>query len=214
MNYFENDVAYFIRSGPYLKLMTNAGLSFVRRATEQGRLYSRALANYPHTKCEPLDFHYLCLLNLGALDDLFFEDLLAINWRGIVWAAWLASLRPSNQYRDQLLNLRSKVHERNKTIIDVAVAITDGTQPPHIEEHVRIIKEFSSQISSLPLPKVPLRRMPTDVSQFADVHDVVKTIYRSEGTEAAIRYARTSTSYEYHFEYPAWRKYVARSGDA
>src|SRR6266545_2031194 len=102
MHYFDADVWYLINGAPVLSLgRQTSALRLLRRAAQAVDTYKSVLSQYPFVQCEPLDFHYICLQSLGALDELLFRDLMTeATWRGVVWGAWLVGLSPDLKYRD------------------------------------------------------------------------------------------------------------------
>ena len=114
MHYFEPDVWYLIGKAPVLGLgRESSGLSLLRRARSALETYRKALAAYPRVRCEPLDFLYICLESLGALDSLLFEDLMT----GCTWRAgscgvrgWLRSLHSPSSWRPCLA--RDRAHRK------------------------------------------------------------------------------------------------------
>jgi hypothetical protein len=88
VTHFKPDVAHFVAGSPYLELSEpTRALRFLSRHVEAGEECVAALAGYPALSIEPLQFFYVCLRSLGALDVAFVESLLTEqSWRGLCGA--------------------------------------------------------------------------------------------------------------------------------
>jgi hypothetical protein len=161
--------------------------------------------------------HYACLLSIGAFNSDLFSDLVTcFGWRGLVWGAWLAALRPQSEFQPILTNARPAARDNNKHIIDIALAGLGGERPPYLEEHIGCVEEIRLQLKALPLPKVPLRRCPDESpgSVLDCEKERLRRVNAEQGADSANRYLKTTLLYEYLMSYPEWHRYVPKKAGA
>lgn len=181
MHYREEDLLRLVGSVPFMRLMHPEGATRVlRRAADDAEELASMLRQYPQVRYEPLDFHYVCLLNLGALSQELIEDLTChFGWRGLVWASLLAALAPSEAYREALEAACAR-EPRQAWAVDLALARLGGFRPAEVEELLQLIERLDVALSTCPLPKVTLR--PAESPAAIDARRaVVAAAYRRAG---------------------------------
>lgn len=207
MYYFERDVWFLINQGPYIKLASeSSGMPLLRRARRLTEDYDKALLGYPAVRCEPLDFLYVCLANLGALNrDLFRDFVFECNWRGIVWGAWLAALSPCTEYCTDLRKARP-VAPKNQWIVDVALASFESGAP--ISEAVACVQHIREALARLPKPKVSLRRAPdqTELVRLAQERSAMLGHYRAGGAASVLAHLPGTLLSNFLPDYPSWHR--------
>jgi hypothetical protein len=207
VHYFESDVWYLLGKAPVLQLATEpAGVNLLRRARSAVEDHRAALAVYPTVRAQPLDFIYVCLEGLAALDLALFEDLTsACTWRGVVWGAWLATLAPRSEFLPHLERALPTV-PKNHWIVRLAIAALENRDAA--SEALDCATVIRQALAPLPRVHAPLRRAP-DAGQLARMNEERKALrehYRSGG-DAAVRAHLHGTLLEtYLLPYDEWRR--------
>ena len=192
MRYLSKDISCFVRTSPYLKLAKpRSAVSFLKCQVEAAEECHLTLRSYPVLQIEPLEFFYMCLRSLGALDLAFFEALVRDHtWRGVVWAAWLALLEPRAEFADALRTARSSCPSYNKWLVDCALSAIEGRAPAPAHA---IILELAARcrrsLDGVARPTVWLRWEPTaaQIAQIATERDRIRCVYAENGMDAALR---------------------------
>ena len=192
MNYEADDVFRLVRPIPYLQLMrSSTALALLRKQAAAIDTWGEFIPQYRTVRCQPLDFIYVYLRCLGALDALLLQDLLAeFTWREMVCGAWLAALSSNWEFRAQLLAVRSTAGTR-QWIVDLSVAALDLVQPPDLAEHLHLLAKIRGALELVPRPVTILARPDLGQSEeMAHDTDEVREIYRANGHDAALAYLR------------------------
>ena len=208
MRYLDGDVAYFVHASPYLALAKpSSAVAFLRRHVEAAEELAPVLRAYPGVRIEPLDFFYVCLRSLGALDQTFFEALLRDHtWRGVVWGAWLAMLDPRDTLVDPLRAAGPR-WPHNEWLVDCAIATIGGKTPaPPLEAVMALAARCRRSLDGVPRPVVRLRPEPTDqqISAMEWERRCVRSAYVRLGAEAALRCLPGTLVGFYAVDYPRW----------
>lgn len=211
--YYEQDVLYLLRRAQPMRLAKlRSARAQLREAVEAGRECEASLRQYPTLRIEALEFHYVCLFGLGALDAHLIEDLCQQTWRGVVWASFLASLAPSPAYTAALRETLTWV-PHNRWLVELALACIEGVAPePESAELLASIEALRSMLAPIARPAVHLRRQPRGelLARITRERERVAAVYRREGADAA-QAALVGTELQgYLLEYPQWLK--ARAG--
>jgi hypothetical protein len=190
-----DDVLCLIRPLPYVHMMRErSGLLLLRRQVSKIEAWGEFLPQYRTVLCEPLDFAYLYLRCLGALDELLLQDLLLsgqFTWRGIVMGAWLAALEPRAEFRELLLRARP-LAPKSQWVIDLAVAAIDAKRPPETAEHLDAMEKIRRALAPIPRPVIKLRHYDcTQSLLWAEQARLIGEIYRTRGTDATLRHIAT-----------------------
>lgn len=217
MRYLGEDIAYFVRTSPYLALAKPKGaVAFLRPRVEAAEECRSVLHAYPDVRVEPLDFFYTCLHSLGALDQAFFEALLVDHtWRGVVWGAWLSMLAPERAFADPLRAAGPKWPE-NRWLVDCALSTIEGrAASPEHEAVVALAARARRCLEGVPRPGVSLRAEPTkaEIAQMARERERIALIYANMGTDAALRALRGTLVAFHAQDYVRWARSCAPAGD-
>jgi hypothetical protein len=193
-----DDVLRLIRPLPYMQMMgEHGGLRLLRRQAWKIEAWGEFLPQYRTVLCEPLDFAYQYLRCFGALDTLLLKDLLLswqFTWRGVVIGAWLAALEPRAEFRELLLQARP-LAPHNEWVVDLAVAAIDATRPPGMAEHLDAMDKIRRVLAPIPRPAIKLRRYDrTQSPVYAEEARLIGEIYRTQGTDAALRHLAAHSS--------------------
>jgi len=161
-NYEPADVARLFSPVHTLALgQASRAQRFLEGYVETGFAYAATLAQYPAVRAEPLDFHYICLQSLGALDVLLIEDLTKHHgWRGIVWAAWLSMLAPHSDYLPHLEDAIARA-PYNAWLLEIAIQLVQDQYSRTAPEFGTAILALRNQLQPLPRPNVRLARVPS-----------------------------------------------------
>jgi hypothetical protein len=194
--YHSTDIASMMAAVPKMMLSRpQRALVFLKTAVRDGIELESILAQYPNVRYEPLDFHYVCLQNLGAVNENLISDLTCYHgWPGVIWAGFLASLSPSEQYARHLLAARPAA-PHNQWILDVALGIIEDRDHRGFHEHTDLLKALRGQLNKLPLPYTELRRVQSE-DVLLSIQARVREAYRHGGSSEAARIvlnARAST---------------------
>jgi hypothetical protein len=213
VRYLSGDIAYFVRSSPYLALAkSSSAVNFLMRRVEYAEECALALQAYPSVLIDPLEFFYTCLRSLGALDLPFFEALLLEhNWRGAVWASWLSMLEPSDIFVGALRRAGGR-YPHNEWLVDCAISTIEGRTPaPEHEAFVRLATRCRVALKAVPRPAVPLRPEPTEaeISLMNLEREHIRFCYKSMGSEAALQSIRGTLVGFYAQDYLRWLRSLA-----
>lgn len=208
MRYFGEDIAYFVRTSPYLALSKPRGaVSFLMRRIEHAEECLPALRAYPHLRIEPLEFFYTCVRSLGALDLPFFEALLLEHsWRGAVWASWLAMLEPGYIFVEALRKASGK-YPHNDWLVNCAIStIEERALAPEHEAFVTLAERCRQALKVVPRPLVPIRSEPTgaELSLMDLEREHIRLRYKAMGAEAALLSMRGTLVGFYAQDYLRW----------
>jgi hypothetical protein len=161
------------------------GATLLRTAVADGEELAAALGQYPVLRVGPLDFHYVCLQSLGALDERLVADLTCCHGRrGIQWAAILAMLSPNPAY---LPYLRAALPSsgRYRWLVELSLDLPETRDDPVLREYAAATAAFGQQLASLPWPAVVLRAVPADAVLLARTA-AVRAAYHNAGRDAAL----------------------------
>ncbi|APR85790.1 Hypothetical protein A7982_11139 [Minicystis rosea] len=213
MRYLDKDVAHLLHGSPYLTLAKPRGaVRLLQREVEIGERWVATLRQFPAVRVEPLEFHYRCLRNLGALDPTFFEMLVGDHgWRGVVWGSFLAMLEPRARFLGPLQRELGR-WPINDWIVEHAVATLEGRAPREHEDVVALVARLREVLHGVPRPAIPLRCAPTaaQMEQMRHEQEHIRTVYAEEGTDAALAAIPGTLMGYYVQDYLRW----ARAGAA
>lgn len=214
MRYWDEDVGHFVRRSPYLVLARpGSAARFLAGQVLAGEECAAALRAYPGLRVEPLSFFYVCLQSLGALDQAFFEALVAGHtFRGVIWGSFLAMLHPNTSFVDPLRAAGPRA-PHNAWLVACALATIEGRAPdPEHAAVAGLAARCRELLEGLPRPVVPLRPFPSaaELAQMERERERVRARYRSGGAEAARAALRGTLVGYYAQDYEPW----VRSGGA
>jgi hypothetical protein len=192
--YNMDDVLHLIRPLPYMGMMRERNaIGLLKRQTATIAAWRDFLPRYRTVLVAPLEFAYQYLRCLGAFDKDLLEDLCCLDhtnsytWRGVVIGAWLVALAPRQEYRETLLRARPHV-PYNQWLVDLAVAAIDETRPQENVQHFDLLAIIREALAPIPRPAIALRRYDYSTApEFARAKGLVADIYRTQGTDAALR---------------------------
>ena len=165
--YDVEEVAKLFLRLPYTQMMrASSGLYLLKRQAAAIEAWGEYLPQYRTLLCERLDFAYLYLRCLGALDISLLHDLLFtrwFTWRGVVIGSWLSALEPRQEFHELLRQARPRA-PKNQWAVDFALAAIEGTRPPEVAEHLGLMETITQALRPIPRPATTLRRY--DASQF------------------------------------------------
>lgn len=210
MAYHHEDIAYFVRTSPYLALAKpGRAVSFLQRRAEAAEECLPALRAYPALRIEPLDFFYTCLRSLAVLDGAFFEALVRDHtWRGAVWGSWLAMLDPRAEFLEPLRAAGPRCPE-NAWLVDCAVATIEGRAAGVPGQAVADLgARCRRSLLGVPRPAVRIRRAPTaaDLLQMAEERRRIQSAYTEAGTDAARRVLTGTLVHWYAMDHERWSR--------
>ena len=193
MHYIEYDVQRLVQNVPYKTVGSRASiLRLLRKHLQAIEAWRDFIPLYASVRCEPLDFLYLYLQCVAALDELLMHDLINEHfprWRPIVVAAWLAALAPRDDYHDMLVEARPFAQHVDRgnfqPVVDLALAAITGQPPPELTEHHMLLEQLRGVLASTPKPAVRLRRMPEGGEEQIAQIMLIRDCYREHGAEAA-----------------------------
>jgi hypothetical protein len=208
MGYYSEDVAYFVRTSPYLTLAKpHSATSFLLRQVEAAEECLLTLRAYPDIFVEPLSFLYTCLRSLGALVQAFFEALVHDHtWRGVVWGAWLAMLEPRAEFGDALHSARPTC-SKNEWLVDCALSTITGQAPgAEYEPILALAQRYRRCLDGVSRPAVRLRSEPTaaEVTQMEWERARIRSVYAKAGADAALRCLPGTLVGFYAMDYVRW----------
>lgn len=218
MHYWDQDIAHFVGTSPYLALARpGSAARFLRSQVEAGDECEASLRAYPDLRIEPLAFFYTCLQSLGALDQPFLAALLANHtFRGVVWGSFLAMLQPSDAFVGALRDAGPRCPHQ-AWIVDCAVAAIEGRpQVPEHDDVAVLAARCRRLLDGIPRPVVPLRPRPTaaEFARMAREREHVRACYRSGGADAALAAIRGTLIGYYAQDYRQWVRSGAREAAA
>jgi hypothetical protein len=194
MHYIANDVQRLIGGVALIcRYHPSSALWLLRRQVQKLEAWQEFIPLYGSVRCEPLDFLYVYLQCVAALDDLVLLDLLNEHyprWRCILVASWLAALAPRAQYHDELVKARPFAQHPERPsaqwAVDLALAAISGEPPPELAEHHALLAKVRAVLAPLPKPVVRLRPIPSGrrEEEIAELM-LIQDRYRREGAEAA-----------------------------
>jgi hypothetical protein len=208
--HYTEDVEHFVATSPYIRLMKpRSAVGFLTQMVACGEEGEAVLRDYPQVQVEPLAFFYTCLRSLGALDRPFFEMLVGqFAWRGAVWGAWLAILKPNPAFAPILRGVLP-LHPHNAWIVACAIAaIEQRPFPPEYEEFGRLAARCRALLFDVPRPDTPLRAAPTDVEQAQMLVEKrrISDAYKAGGADAARAMLSGTLVAFYRQDYVTWRQ--------
>lgn len=163
---------------------------FLTESVNLGNELKDILNLYPTVLCEPLDNHYTLLRALGSTnEDLIFDLCNFYQQRGITLAAFLSCLKPSESYKNILLNVRNSLPNKNDNwIIELALSEINGVSWQLFPEISTLLHNLRNSFKDLKVPKIEMRKMWTyeEIEAFAEKQMLVKKVYREQGTDAAL----------------------------
>ncbi len=202
------DVDHLIATSPYMALARERrAVRFLEAQIDAGRECRATLLDYPACAIEPLEFFYTCLHSLGAFGPALFADLTAGTWRGVVWASWLALLRPHPTLRPPLARLlaaRGPALPHNRWLIEAAARAASGRDDD--APIARAAETIRALLAPVPAPATPIRRVPDDAERALIATEArrVGAIYRVSGAQAARAAIEASPARTWWTPYPAW----------
>lgn len=198
MHYHRDDVEHLLLPLPCLQVaVPNRALAVLQTAVATGDELSGTLARYPEVRHKPLDFHYLCLQGIGALDDALMADLLTdYGWPGVLWASLLACLAPDALYRPLLEAALGRAPYQDWAVT-LALNVLSGEASPANVVLQDTLAALRRQLSALPRPTVRLRRV-LPQEDFLPLQALVRKTYRISGAAAALLILRTASLSSYN----------------
>lgn len=207
MEYNYLDSEYYLLKAPYMSLIkSGVGAHLIEREVTNIRGYSKAISEFPGTKCEALEFIYLCHEALCALDEHLFEDFISLGWHGVIWASWLAAISPfPEKYMNEKLSIVIEDVPHNTWVVELALLSLSGTTT---DSHFLLnsIYEIKSALASFPYTKLPLRKWPSD-EYFAlkqKESNEVLSVYKKHGADAALIAIKELPKTELDIPYKEW----------
>jgi hypothetical protein len=187
MHYDSHDLERLIRPVPLMRFLRLQGASrFLSIAVKDAEELTPILRQYPGLRYQPLEFHYVCLQSLGALNHALVRDLTDYyGWHGLVWASFLAALAPSATYRSTLESSRIR-QPRQAWAVDVALVQMGAPCPTELKEITGYVNHLRELLSVCPLPEVSLRRAESPAT-IASLRQVVLAAYKQGGADVAFQ---------------------------
>ncbi len=145
------------------------------------------LRQFPGTRYEQLDLHYVFLSCLGAANEDLIADLCTrYAWQGVVWAAWIGALAPVRSYRRHLVEAAPRA-PRNRWLIELALCEIDAENWQEDAALQHSVRRLRVLLASVPPVRIELRRRPTgfDALQLRRERDQAAQAYRRGGLAAA-----------------------------
>lgn len=208
MHYFEEDVFSLVARSPYLMLAKpRSAESTLRRALEAGDDLKHLLHEYPCALYEPLEFFYICLEGLGALDADLLDDMITSSiWQAVVWASFYAALDPRPEYAKVLQQIDFPL-PYNQWIVDLALAEAGIAPPdPATEQVAELIRRVRNLLEPVPRPDIPLRLSPSSdqKERLLAERDHIAGVYKNRGADAARAEIQGTLSGYYAADYRGW----------
>lgn len=195
MNYHSDDVLKLLASAPRLR-STGSALRYLRDAAQSGAELRSTLQRYPSVRYEPLEFFYVCLQSLAALNDALISDLTQFyGWHGKEWAALLACFSPDPKYVPHL-ELSAALAGPHQWAAQIAVDIAHRREGEERGELEQLLSALRLQLTSVDLPRVELRQAPC-ITFLEARAAAVRRAYREGGLPSALgtlRQVETSPS--------------------
>lgn len=184
MNYHFDDVQRLLASAPRFH-SSGSALRYLRDVAQSGAELRPTLQRYPFVKYEPLEFFYVCLQSLGALNESLISDLTRFHgWHGKEWASLLACFSPDPKYIPHLvLSAALGGHHRwaAQTALDIAHH-RDGAERGELHQ---VLAKLRQLLNSVDLPRVEIRNVP-DIKFVEARADAVRQAYREGGLQCAL----------------------------
>ncbi|MEE2642857.1 MAG: hypothetical protein VX768_19675, partial [Planctomycetota bacterium] len=189
MNYLEKDLLRLASLFPVHAFSNPESAEFLLlENAKQGKEHAALLSEYPAVRAEPLEFFYLCLGGLGALDLPLLEQMRETgDWRAITWSAFFIALEPKRDYLDFIGSVSCE-DSRSGWMIDLAKAELgirehDASRAPI----AGCLAEIRALLHPISRPETPLRCSPSPVQelQMQKEKEEIQRVYRSAGSEAA-----------------------------
>lgn len=162
----------------------------LNETVELGEELKDILNLYPNVLCEPLDNHYTLLRALGSInEDLIFDLCNFYQQRGILLAAFLTCLQPSESFKSYLMSSKDKLfNKKDLWIIDLAISEINGVSWQLFPEISILINNLRNSLKGLSIPKVEMKKMWTTekIEAFAEKQLMIKKVYKEQGTDAAL----------------------------
>jgi hypothetical protein len=190
-NYYPEDVHRLFAAIPCLRLAKPAGArGYLEAAVEAGAELSATLAQYPHVRYRHLDFQYVCLQSLAALDEKLLQDLVSDHhWPGIVWGSLLASLSPRPEFAPILLSALPRAGHHQAWWVELALSIVTGERSKDSPDHEALLRTLSAQLQALPRLATRLRVVPA-LPLVLERSSRVRAAYVKGGADAALEVLR------------------------
>lgn len=187
MHFCYDDLLRLVRPVPFMHLgRPSSALTMLTRASDDAEELGSVLRQYPRLRYQALDFHYICLQSLGALDERLVNDLVTeLGWRGLVWASLLTCLSPTQEYRELLHTARPQ-WPMQAWAVDLALGNLGANCPGELEALMIQVKRLREALAACAIPRVSLRR--GESSSLVEARRaVVLAEYRRGGRDAALR---------------------------
>jgi hypothetical protein len=163
--------------------------SFVGKLLQDIRALQPIFNAYQEVRYEPLDYHYVLLKYIGALNTELVEDLCSghYTWRGTVVASWLACLCPQPGYTAALQAAQAHTPAHNKWITELALADIQGALWPGHPRLQGAIRELRQRLNTVAHPHFVIRPAlsPSELAQLQLEQQRILAAYRLGGRAAA-----------------------------
>ena len=138
-----------------------SALRFWGQLRDDGTELAHMLRQYPSVKYQPLETLYAVCRAAVTLDEKLVFDLTThYTWRGVVYASFLAALRPLPCYASYLQLARDRV-PHNQWIVDLALNEILGTSSELHPTHQKTLVDLRGHVEIFPGQVTKLRRTPT-----------------------------------------------------
>jgi len=186
--YLESDVEALLLNIPYARFMESSGaLRYWSALCSDAKELAPILRHYPHVRYAPLEPLYLCARAAASLDEHLVADLSTHwTWRGVVYAAFLCSLKPKKEYRKYLWDARERA-PHNRWLVDLAICEIDKSPIDSYVKHQECLRELRAVVEHIPAQRVLLRPGPQQEELFllrSSAKSIAKA-YRLGGVSAA-----------------------------
>ena len=208
-HYFDSDLLYLIRRGSVMRLAKpRSAMVWLRAQVEAGHDCADALRDYPSLRIEALEFHYACLLSLGALDEHLIRDLASkeLGWQGVVWGAFLVALEPREAFAPPLRAVADAV-PHNRWLVSFALdRIAGRASQGELAPFARSVHGLRASLELAARPQVSLRVTPLagEAETIAREREAVTAAYRRRGLVAAQTALVGTRLATYLLSYPEW----------
>lgn len=194
LNFLFSDVKRLYSYSFYWKIANAQRFpNFLADKISVGVELSQLLKEYPAVRCEPLDFHYVCLQSLAAFDGLLLDDLLKGHGQaGFVWGLFLTYLNPSLQFKEQLQSVLD-MYPRHRPLVEAALAYGENAPSGLGLEVDRSLEQLRQQLNSSALPVVTLKKE-LSLEQGQLRQEKVREAYRLYGADAALKVLKSINS--------------------
>jgi hypothetical protein len=192
MNFHPAQIAQLIARAPLMQLLNPSTLDRLLDRTIQDCLELGAmLSKYPIVLYEPLEPIYRSLEFQGIRNPKVVSDLCdpMFGWRGIVVAAWIACLAPTNEFCRYLHAAKTRA-PRNQWLADLAVAESQNADQREFTFQQTRLRELRKILDTLPKPQIKLREA-MNSERFEIASKTLSEIYKYKGSSEALFYATT-----------------------